>query len=103
MTGPEQSKQTMEIIPMGRVLDRVWEAGKALGSRVLRFFPSEAPDYLSEHYRGADAMLVRLDDHPLPELTLFDTWKAEGHNSLAADKLHQANLSGFGYVEGTEY
>lgn len=34
-------------------------------ARVISPFPSEAPDYMSEHYRGGEAMLDReLYDNP---------------------------------------
>jgi hypothetical protein len=76
----------LNVIPFGVRLDAV----AAFLSGLVR--QGSEVDY-SEHARGAEAMLVAQDEQP----TLFDVWKSEGHQSVAADKLHQANLSGMGY------
>lgn len=56
----KMEKQTIEIIPFGRTLDRLW----SLGSRLIHFCPLEAPNHYSNHYRGANAMLEALDEPP---------------------------------------
>lgn len=44
--------------------------------RLVSFCPLEAPDYMSEHYRGGAALLDReLYDKPTGQLELFDDGK----------------------------
>lgn len=42
-------------------VERLKDVGRFIG-RVLRPFPEEAPDYMSNHNRGAEAMLSRLQE-----------------------------------------
>lgn len=51
----EQDKNPFPKIDLFPRLTRV---GRALG-RLVTFLPSEAPDFMSEHYRGGAAMLDR--------------------------------------------
>jgi hypothetical protein len=50
----------MEIFPQIDLFPRITRVAKAIG-RVLTPYPQEAPDYMSNHYRGASEML----DHHL--------------------------------------
>lgn len=84
-------KETMEIIPFGRALDRLW----AFGLHVLHLCSAEATDNHPADYRppeaseiaetGAEAMIYR------------------SVSEIPDDVLYNADLSGFGYIEGTEY
>lgn len=74
-------KLDFEIVPFGRTLDRLWHAGAAM----LRFFPENAPNCMSNHYHALEA----------PELA---TTGAE--HTLAT--LQDFDLSGFGYQDGDE-
>lgn len=43
----------MEVFPEFDLFPRVTRVARAIGS-VLTPFPTEAPDFMSNHYRGAD-------------------------------------------------
>lgn len=52
------------IIPRLDLFPKLQRVGRALG-RLVSFLPANAPDYMSDHYRGGAAMLDReLYDQP---------------------------------------
>lgn len=46
------------IMPKINLFPRLERVGRALG-RLVSFLPANAPDYMSDHYRGGAAMLDR--------------------------------------------